>query len=417
MAYPRSILVARNELATTLRRRSFWIMALLFPLIIIAFSLGSQLIALRPNGESGLPTGGTADTVEVEAVGYVDRSGLIRQDPPNLPPGLLRAFSDETQAHSALTAGEIARYYVLAPDALQTGELVRVEENFRPLRSMDADPLMRYAIVFNLFHDAERAAAYVEPFASIRFDALQGDSSRPAPESGPVARFLPFAVVFILFFVITTTGGFMLQSVAREKENRTAEILLLSVDPRGLMLGKLVGLTVVALIQMAFWIGATALALDQTRRIFSTALDLEIGAVPLVWAALYFALGYLMYASALGALGALAPGSREAGQFTIVVLLPLMAPLMLNSVLVDSPDGTVSTVLSLFPLTSPVTMVARLTATAVPWWQTLAGLLALAATAYVLVALSARFFRPDTLLSGAALSWARLREAVGRSPS
>ncbi len=74
----------------------------------------------------------------------------------------------------------------------------------------------------------------------------QVDSHALAPEvktdsSGMMGFVLPFAVMFILFFIITMTGGDMLQSVTKEKENRTAEVLLLSVQPRELMLGKILG--------------------------------------------------------------------------------------------------------------------------------------------------------------------------------
>ena len=64
---------------------------------------------------------------------------------------------------------------------------------------------------------------------------------------------VPFAVLMIFYLVITMTGGFMLQSVTKEKENRTIEVLLLSLRPRDLMLGKILGLGVIALLQMAVW--------------------------------------------------------------------------------------------------------------------------------------------------------------------
>ncbi|MCZ7663590.1 MAG: ABC transporter permease [Thermoleophilia bacterium] len=417
MRAPRSVLVARNEMVTTLARRSFWVMALLFPAIIIAFSLGSQLIVQRTTGNSGLPEPGTPQSTA--PVGYVDQAGLLVEQPRGLPAGFLLSFPDEVQAGEALAAGRIARYYLLPPGALETGGIVRVETDFRPLSSMDVDSLMRYAVAFNLFQNQDRALAYVEPSRTVQLRALAGEesSSEPIPDQGPLGFLVPFAVVFIMFFVITTTGGFMLQSVAREKENRTAEVLLVSIRPRELMLGKLLGLTVVALVQLAFWVGATTLALGRAREIFGAVLHVQIGPASFVWALFYFLLGYLLYASALGALGALAPGSREAGQFTMVVLLPLLAPLMLNAALAEAPNGTASIIMSLFPLTAPVAMVARLAVVPVPWWQALVGLAGLAATAYLLVMLSARFFRADTLLSGAGLSWARLRGAVRRVPT
>jgi len=143
-----------------------------------------------------------------------------------------------------------------------------------------------------------------------------------------------------------------------------------------------------------------------------TALGLPQGFF--VWALLYFVLGYFLYASVLGALGALAPSTREGAQFTFLVLLPLFIPLMLNSVLIESPNSGLTIFLSLFPLTSPVTMIARLAASNVPIEQLLLGLALLAITTYGIIVYAARFFRADTLLSFSALNLKRIVQEIRR---
>jgi ABC-2 type transport system permease protein len=116
----------------------------------------------------------------------------------------------------------------------------------------------------------------------------------------------------------------------------------------------------------------------------------------------------------MGALGALAPNAREANQFSFVVLLPLMIPIWFNYLLVEAPNGTAAVILSLFPLTAPPAMIARLAATDVPFWQPLLGVFLLAITTYGAVLLSARFFSAGTLLSTASMNWRRIwREARG----
>ncbi len=203
----------------------------------------------------------------------------------------------------------------------------------------------------------------------------------------------------------------MLQSVTKEKENRTIEVLLLSVRPRDLMLGKILGLGVVALLQILVWGGGLLIMSGGSLRAVS-ALGLPQGFF--AWALLYFALGYLLYASLLGALGALAPSAREGTQFTFLVLSPLFIPLMLNSVLIEAPDSGLTTILSLFPLTAPVTMITRLAAGNVPTEQLLLGLIILAITTYGIIVFSARFFRADTLLSFNALNFKRILQEIRR---
>jgi len=218
-------------------------------------------------------------------------------------------------------------------------------------------------------------------------------------------------VLMIFYLVITMTGGFMLQSVSKEKENRTIEVLLLSVRPRDLMLGKILGLGVVALLQMAVWGGAMLLFGGVSLNGLSS-LGLPEGFF--VWALLYFVLGYLLYASLLGALGALAPSTREGTQFTFLVMSPLFIPLMLNSALIEAPNSGLTVFLSLFPLTSPVTMITRLASGPVPIEQLVLGLAILAITTYGIIVYSARFFRADTLLSFNTLNFKRLLQEIRR---
>ena len=96
---------------------------------------------------------------------------------------------------------------------------------------------------------------------------------------------------------------------------------------------------------------------------------------------------------------------REGAQFTFIVMLPLLLPIWLNNAFTANPDGGLALIFSLFPLTAPTAMVARLTITQVPAWQLAVSLAGLLATTDGFILLSARFFRADTLLSNASLSF------------
>jgi ABC-2 type transport system permease protein len=216
--------------------------------------------------------------------------------------------------------------------------------------------------------------------------------------------------MFLFFFSLTQSSGLMLASVSKEKETRTAEVLLLSLRARELMLGKVIGLGLVAALQLGIWAIGGVLTLGRGSSIAVTGYSLSISF--LGWAVLYFGFGYLVYASALAAVGVLAPSAREGAQFTFIVLLPLMIPLWLISAFVEEPNGILVTVLSLFPLTAPLAMVTRLVSGSVPMWQPVVGLLGLAVTAYLFVLLAARLFRADTLLSTTSLSLRRFLDEL-----
>jgi ABC-2 type transport system permease protein len=418
-------LIIKHEIVTTLTRRSFWVMTFLFPAAIIALNIGTQVIASRTlanegaqgiGADSATAEGATADgatadgaTADVPTgiptVGYIDEAGLIRQLPEGMPANLVRALADETAAQTALAAGEIERYFVIPADYLAMGELTVVVNEFRPF-SDTSGGVISYLINYNLTGDPMLASRLIDPTPMVQNQPV-------APQGGPdddnpLTFIVPFATMFIFFFLITMSSGYMLQSVTREKENRTAEILLLSLRPRELMLGKVVGLSVVALFQMIIWLGGGLLALEQSRQMLETAARFTPPPGFIIWAVLYFFLGYLLYASLMGALGALAPNAREGNQFTFFILLPLLVPIWLNNTFAQSPNGSLALFLSLFPLTAPTSMMTRLVTGGVPLWQPIAGLIGLAITTYLFVLLAARFFRADTLLSTSSLQWQRL---------
>jgi ABC-2 type transport system permease protein len=120
-----------------------------------------------------------------------------------------------------------------------------------------------------------------------------------------------------------------------------------------------------------------------------------------MWGLVFFLLGYAVYASLMAGLGALAPNLREASQVTFIIMLPLIVPLFLSStVFMQDPNGLIATGLSLFPLSAPVAMMARLSAGGVPWWQPILAAILLAGTMVVIVRAVANMFRAQALVSG-----------------
>jgi ABC-2 type transport system permease protein len=395
-------LVVKHEIVSMLGKRSFWIMTFLFPVLILGLNIGAQVISQRAiEGEEIAAQGGAA-----QVVGYVDPGGLIAALPASVPEGLYRAFPDESTAHAALEAGEIARYYVVPADLVDSGNLVMVDRTFRVLGDLGGRRMFRYVINYNLVGDESLAGLLLDPTPDVEYKPLapQGD----ADQDSPLAFWVPYAAMFVLFFSLMISSGLLLQSVSKEKETRTAEVLLLSLRPGELMLGKVVGLGAVALFQLVVWAGGGMLLLGRGGELVGAAASFELPPGFVIWLLLYFLFGYATYASLMGAIGVLAPTAREGAQFTFLVMLPLMIPLWLNNVFIQEPNGDLATILSLFPLTAPVSMITRLAAGGVPLWQPIVGVVLLAGTAYLFVLLAARLFRADTLLSYATLDWKRI---------
>ena len=394
------LLVIKHEILTTIGKRSFWIMTFLFPVLIVALSLGSQLLAEKSFADEDEV--GILRSEEAGITGLVDEAGLILHLPPDVPAKLLQTFPNQASAQVALEANELDRYYFIPEDFRQTGEVILVVSDYSPLTNLSSNTLFEYIIDANLIGDDALARLMIDPTPK---EVLypQAVDVQAEDDSGLTSFIVPYATMMLFFMLISMTGNMMLTSVTKEKENRTMEVLLLSLGPRELMVGKLLGLGIVALLQMSIWIGGGLLAQDGGGQVLRSSLAALTPSF-ILWALAYLTLGYLLYASILGALGSLAPTAREGAQFSFLVMLPLFIPLVLNTIFVESPHGGLATFLSLFPLSAPTSMVTRLASDAVPVWQPIVGLVGLAGTTFLFISLAARFFRADTLLSSASLT-------------
>lgn len=398
-------IVIENEIRTKLTNRSFWIMTFVFPAFILAINLGTQIFVQNEMAEVDDVLLGAETAVNLPQLGYVDQAGIIISLPPELPADHFQAYADPVAAQAALDTAEID-LYLLVPADFPQSDPVLVDSTFSPLGNRQ-EGLFEYLLAYNLVGDAATAQTILNPTARLRSEALNPVAA--AETVSPLVALVPYFTMFIFFFLLVSGSGYMLSSVSREKENRTMEVLLVSLEPRQLMLGKVLGLGLVTLVQMAIWLGGGVLVFSSPVDISALAGSIEFPPNFLLWALLFFLAGYFLYGALMGMVGALAPNAREASQFTFVVLLPLLVPLWLNSALTHNPNGTLAVVFSLFPFTAPITIMTRLAAGPLPLWQLLVALAGLIVTAYLCVALAARSFRADTLLSAAPLSWQRLR--------
>lgn len=397
----RTFLVAGHEFLRHVCRPSFLLTTILLPLIagaILLFTRGGPVTGT--DGPSA-PAPGAG-----ESVGYVDQSGLLAggmpDDASNLP-----AFPDEAAAQAALREDAIAGYYLLPADYLAGGTVAWVSEGTTgPEGGVAMRALLRSALLRDEPAVAERLVA--EP--TIRFVPVgaSGEGSAGAPgseeERGPVAFWLPYTFATLLYVTIFSSAGFLLQSVTEEKENRTIEIVLTSLRPLQLLVGKVVGLGLLGLVQVSVWLAAGLLLLRLG------GVHLPVGALTTVpWAVVAlavvsFVLGYLVYGSLLAAVDATVTNVREGSQLTALLVIPCIIPLWFLSAIIERPDGLLATVLSLFPLTAPITLMIRATLTAIAPWQIAASIAVLAASAGLALWLAARLFRAGALLAGQRLS-------------
>ncbi|MBC2839903.1 ABC transporter permease [Robiginitalea sp. SC105] len=247
-----------------------------------------------------------------------------------------------------------------------------------------------------------------------------------------------FGYLIMMFIIIY--GGFVMRSVIEEKTSRIIEVIISSVKPFQLMLGKIIGTSLAGVTQFLIWIvsasllmvvalllldidpailleqrnmpggldaqlGTGALAGDETSRmILQEFLQLPMGLL-IGFFLVYFVLGYLIYSSIYAAIGAAVDNETDTQQFIFPIILPLMLAIYVGFFSVFSnPHGPIAVAFSIFPLTSPIVMLMRLPGGigegGVPVWQLVASLALLAGTFLGIVWLAAKIYRTGILMYG-----------------
>jgi ABC-2 type transport system permease protein len=215
------------------------------------------------------------------------------------------------------------------------------------------------------------------------------DQARMAP------FFVPFALMMLMFMVVMMGATPLMQGVLEEKMQRIAEVLLGSVPPFSLMLGKLLGMTAVSLTITAVYLGGGLWAAYE----FDFAGQIGVGL--LVWFLVFQALASLMYGSLFIAIGAACTDMKETQNLLWPVMLLACLPMFVLGNVLQEPNSAVCTALSYFPFATPTLMTARLgVPPGVPWWQPVVGVVIVLATTLACVWAAGRIFRVGLLLQG-----------------
>ena len=394
-------LVLRHEVISTVTRRSFQLTAFGLPLIsALLFAAISLLNRSAPGAVSRILNPAQPNLTIPE--GFVDQSGLIETIPDYVSEDDLRAYQDEASAKSALLSGEISAYYLRPEDYLARGQVVYVSGDFNPMDAFRDGSLIDQVLQVNLLEgDIHLANIVTNPFA---LQVMILNPTNRLNQDSSLAFFVPYSVMLLYYMLILMSAGFLVSSLNKERENRVLEIMLVTVTPRQLLGGKFIGLGLMGLLVNILWVGSAYGLMVLSGSTFQLPAEFQLAPYILVWGVVYFLLGYAVYASLLGAVGAMLPNLRETSQATMVVILPMIIPLMFISVLIAQPNGLLAVGLSLFPLTAPVTMMLRLTITTVPAWQLLLSVVMLLLTAIFILRTVASMFRAQTMLSGHPLS-------------
>ena len=246
--------------------------------------------------------------------------------------------------------------------------------------------------------------------------------------SSAIADAFGYACGFLIYIFLIVYGAMVMRSVTEEKSNRIVEVLVTSVKPFQLMIGKIIGIGAVGLTQFLLWgiltaginmllpffLGDKMLAMQtmqQTNAVAntseSTALllsiskafdDLEIGRI-LFSFVFYFIFGYLFYASQFAAIGAAMTDDSDAQSFTFPITIPIIISMILMSVTLSQPFSSAAFWGSMLPFSSPIIMITRIPFQ-VPWWEQMLSMFILLISSLAMIYVAAKIYRIGILIQG-----------------
>jgi ABC-2 type transport system permease protein len=226
----------------------------------------------------------------------------------------------------------------------------------------------------------------------------------PGEEDSGSGFWLVFVVGFLIYIMIIMYGQVILAAVIEEKETRIAEVLFSSVGSFQLMMGKLIGVSLVALTQYAIWgLAVLAFAIYGVSALASSGLEItfpHLAPSVILYLFVFFLLGYFVYATIYALVGAMVTTTQEGGQVALPVMFLLIIGFYLAFPVIRSPNSSFSFWVSMVPFFSPITMPVRIITQTPPFWQIALSILIAVGTVVFLVWLAARIYRIGMLMYG-----------------
>jgi ABC-2 type transport system permease protein len=419
----KTFLIAKYELITLLTRRTYLFMAFGIPLIgLLIFTVIS--LARGDSASAGPTIDSEPETLLQE--GYVDQSGIISSLPEDISPQVLREFDTLDQANVALNSGDIDGYYIIPQEYLTNGEFIYISPDRTPFGDSGQEWMMKWTLAVNMLGgDIERTSKIWE-LVDLQINRVaptpdhdrfaDEDCTIPGPtcESNMLVQLLPLFIVILFFIFLTNGSGLLLRNVTTEKENRMIEIMILSIDTNEMMAGKIIGFGIASFLQVLVWVGSMFAIMQIGGQTLNLPAGFSLPPSMAFWSIVYFILGYVIYASLMAGAGALVPSVKEITSASFLMMLPLLIGyfVAITPFGQQSPHGLLSTILSLFPLTTPVSMIMRVTIGGVPTWQLILAVVLMIISAVIIVRSVARLFRAQILLSGQPFSPRRFIRAL-----
>ena len=429
-------LIIRREYSTRVQKKSFIILTLLMPILMSALMVLPAYFA-------------SMDDKEIRSIAVYDGSAVFLGRLENteftqfkfIPKEEYLAVKDKIQN---------SKYYallVVAPNFLTSNTVQVISGSNIPfdLKSQIKDKIQsvvekdKMAEVVRQTKVPDLEARIKATKTHINIDTIKlGDKGEAKKSSTEIGMILGYIFGFMIYMFIFIYGSMVMQGVMEEKQSRIVEVIISSVKPFQLMMGKIVGIALVGLTQFAIWVMLGIAILSATRSFYpGNAQAQQIQNVmaqgqeaaqkvaapqvdkmqevfsmidtinfPLIIGCFifFFIGGYLLYSSMFAAVGSAIDAQEDAQQFMLPITLPIILSIMVMMSAIKSPEGPIAFWFSMIPFTSPIVMMARIPF-GVPAWQLALSMFLLVATFVGMVWVAGKIYRTGILMYGKKPSW------------
>lgn len=421
-------LIIAREYKERVYKKSFIITTLLMPILLLALGTAPTLIMIFAKSDA-------------RELSVIDRSGIVferLEATENVK--FIKAESDDLQEELKRSlANEDFGVLYIGDDIIQnensaqlytnsSSSLMIEEDITRQLNDLIESERLKAYNIENLKEIMDKVEAHVSLTTFRNSDETESKASSAAASS-----FLGIVLGFVLYFFLAIYGGIVMQSIIEEKSSRILEVLVATVKPFDMMMGKILGVAAVAATQIAVWgvlliilsgvilpamlptdlvanieaakAGADLTAMAQqgvdTEMITAVGTMLDTGYITrlIVLMLLFMIGGFLLYAAMYAAVGASVDQAQDAQQLTIPITMPIIIAFVTTTMVMNDPNSTFVVWCSMIPFTSPIVMMARIPSD-IPTWEIIVSLVLLYATFVVMVWFAGKIYRIGIFMHG-----------------
>ncbi|KKH57616.1 hypothetical protein DU74_09260 [Methanosarcina mazei] len=389
----KSLTVSKYEFFKNVKRKDFFLMTFGFPLLTI---LLLTIPAVLMNSQY----------TDNQMVGYIDQANLLGEISRTIEESQYMGsieenkhttqfvkYIDNKTAIQDLESGKISEILVFPSNYLKTGIVYYyAAEKAQSIPEEELSDVIITVLLKNKV-DENILVRVKDPLSLKKLDSVSNNYEFQETKIDIKNLIIPLSSAILLCFSILSSSGYLLKSITEEKENRVIEILLSSVTHQELLVGKTIGLGALGLLQMMIWVFVIIMG-----AISYIAIYVELSLLVLIF--VYYLLGYLLYASIMAGIGIISGPLQSGQQISGIISLIAFLPLLLIQVLIASPNSEIAIFLSMFPLTSAVSMMSRVAVTSVPFYQIIMSVTILLISIYLGLILFSRMFRVELLMYG-----------------